>query len=82
MRRAMSVLVLLFVSSLAAQSVSDTIIQRERAKLRAEQTGDGIRAFYLPTYAGVNQRGLPQSVLPGSSFQTSGDPKYTSGISA
>jgi hypothetical protein len=76
MRGAIFVLVLFVGTALTAQSVSDTIIQRERAKLRAEQKGDGIRDFYLPTYAGVNQRGLLQTVLPGSVFQTIGDPKF------
>lgn len=76
MRRAISVLVLMVGTSVAAQSVSDTITQRERAKVRAEQKGDGIRDFYLSTYAGVNQRGLLQTVLPGSAFQTKGDPKF------
>ena len=76
MRNAVTVLALLLSGSLFAQSVSDTIIQRERAKLQAERTGEGIRAFYLPTYAGVNQRGQLQTLLPGSRFQSAADPKY------
>jgi NAD(P)H-dependent FMN reductase len=57
MRHAMPVLALLLSGSLSAQSVSDTIIQRERAKLQAEHTGEGFGALYLPTYEGVNQGG-------------------------
>ena len=64
-RHAMPVLVLLS-GSLSAQSVSDTIIQRERAKLQAEHTGEGFGAMYLPTYEGVNQGGQVRALGPGS----------------
>ena len=76
MRPAVTVLALLFFVSLSAQSLSDTIIERERAKMRAERTAQGLSAFYLPTYAGVGQRGQPQTVIPGSTFQTLADPKF------
>ena len=75
MRGMMSVIAL-SVASLSAQSLSDTIIERERAKMRAERTGQGLSAFYLPTYAGVGQRGQPQTVIPGSTFQTEAAPKF------
>jgi hypothetical protein len=57
MRRALTVLVLLLSGSLSAQSLSDTIIQRERALLQSEHTGQGFGAVYLPTSVTVNQRG-------------------------
>lgn len=76
MRHAMPVLALLLSSSLSAQSVSDTIIQRERAKLQAEHTAEGLSAFYLPSYVGVNQGGQLQTLLPGSAFQTNAQPKF------
>jgi hypothetical protein len=67
----------LLSTSLTAQSASDTILQRERVKLQAERTADGISALYLPTYAGVGQRGQLQTLLPESSFQTTADPMFT-----
>lgn len=76
MRHAMPVLALLLSGSLSAQSVSDTIIQRERAKLEAEHTAVGLSAFYLPTYAGVGARGQLQTLLGGSAFQVAADPKF------
>jgi ketosteroid isomerase-like protein len=76
MRRAMTVLALVLSGSLSAQSVSDTIIQRERAKLQAEHTGEGFGALYLPTYEGVNQGGQVRTLGPGSTYQTSADPKF------
>ncbi len=76
MRRAMTVLALLLSGSLSAQSVSDTIIQRERAALQAEHTGQGFSAVYLPTVEVVNQRGRLRNFLPGSTFQTTADPKF------
>jgi hypothetical protein len=76
MRRAMTVLALLLSGSLSAQSVSDTIIQRERAALEAEHTGRGFSAVYLPTAEVVNQRGRLRNFLPGSTFQTTADPKF------
>jgi hypothetical protein len=76
MRHAMPVLALLLSGSLSAQSVSDTIIQRERAKLQAEHTGEGFGALYLPTYEGVNQGGQVRALGPGSTYQTSADPKF------
>ena len=76
MRRAMTLLALLLSASLTAQSVSDTILERERAKLQAEHTAEGLSALYLPTYAGVSQRGQLQTLLPESAFQTTADPMF------
>ena len=76
MRRMVSVVALSVVASLSAQSLSDTIVERERAKMHAERTAQGLSAFYLPTYAGVGQRGQPQTAVPGSTFQTLADPKF------
>ena len=50
MRHVATVLALLLSMSLSAQSASDTIIEREQAKLQAERTGQGLTGFYLPTY--------------------------------
>ena len=76
MRPTISIGALLVVGSLSAQSLSDTIVERERAKMRAERTAQGLSAFYLPTYAGVGQRGQPQTAIPGSTFQTVADPAF------
>ena len=77
MRYVVTVLALLLSISLSAQSASDTIIARERAKLQAERTGQGLTGFYLPTYLGIGQRGQLQTLLPGSAFQTTADPMFT-----
>jgi hypothetical protein len=76
MRGMVSVVALSVVASLSAQSLSDTIVERERAKMHAERTAQGLSAFYLPTYAGVGQRGQPQTAMPGTTFQTLADPKF------
>ena len=76
MRASVTVLTLGFCVSLAAQSVSDTILQQERAKLRAEHTGEGFEKLYLRTYEGVNQGGQLRTLGPGSTFQTAADPKF------
>jgi hypothetical protein len=72
----MAVLALLFSVSLSGQSVSEIIIQRERAKLQAEHTGEGFEALYLRTYEGVNQGGQLRTLGPGSTYQTAADPKF------
>jgi hypothetical protein len=71
-----TLLTLLLAASLSAQSVTDTIVQRERAKLQAEHTGTGFDELYHPEYEGVNQRGQVRTFGPGSTFQTAADPKF------
>ena len=59
---AMTVCGLLFSVSLFGQSVSEIIIQRERAKLQAEHPGKGFEALSLRTYEGVNHAGQPRTL--------------------
>jgi hypothetical protein len=58
----MTVCGLLFSVSLFGQSVSEIIIQRQRAKLQAEHPGKGCEALSLRTYEGVNHAGQPRTL--------------------
>jgi hypothetical protein len=75
-RRIVSIAAVWVVASLAAQSVADTIIKREHAKMFAERTAEKLSAFYLPTYTGVGQRGQAQTAGAESKFQTLADPQF------
>jgi len=57
MRVLWTVLALLLSVSLSAQSVSDTIIQRERAALSGGAHRSGFQCGVPPTSVTVNQRG-------------------------
>ena len=75
MRPAMTVLALLLSGSLSAQSVSDTIIQRERAALQVEHTGQGFIGVSRYRRSGEST-GTARNFLPGRTFQNPADPKF------
>jgi hypothetical protein len=72
----MLVIALSSLGSLCAQSLSDTIIERERALLAVEHTAQGGDAIYLPSFEGINAQGGRQTRRPGSLFQSTADPNF------